>query len=69
MLYRVETMASEQGLNNEQRAALRGKLAYPILCAFEKWIINYYPKALPKGRMSKALSYTYSLSIVYPGIT
>lgn len=61
MLYRVETMATEKGLDNEQRAALRGKLAYPILCAFEKWIINYYPKAIPKGRMSKALSYTYSL--------
>jgi transposase len=61
MLYRVEIMASEQELDTEQRAALRGKLAYPILCAFEKWIVNYYPKALPKGRMSKALSYTYSL--------
>jgi len=61
MLYRVETMASEQKMDNEQRAALRKKLAYPILCAFEKWIVNYYPKAIPKGRMSKALSYTYSL--------
>jgi len=61
MLYRVETMAMEQDMNDEQRSELRKKLAYPILCAFEKWIVNYYPKALPKGRMSKALSYTYSL--------
>lgn len=61
MLYRVETMANEQGMDYQQRAELRGRLAYPILCAFEKWILNYYPKVLPKGRMHKALSYTYSL--------
>ena len=61
MLYKVETMASDQNLDDQQRAELRKRLAYPILCAFEKWIVNYYPKAIPKGRMSKALSYTYSL--------
>jgi hypothetical protein len=61
MLYKVETMASDQGLDYKGHAALRERLAYPILCAFEKWIVNYYPKALPKGRMGKALSYTYSL--------
>jgi len=61
MIYKVEAMATEQGMDFEQRAALRKKLSYPILCAFEKWIVNYYPKALPKGRMHKALTYTYSL--------
>lgn len=61
MLYKVETMATEQNMDYEQRAALRARLAYPILRAFEKWIVNYYPKALPKGRMYKALTYTYSL--------
>jgi transposase len=61
MLYKVEAMATEQEMDYEQRAALREKLAYPILCAFEKWIVNYYPKVLPKGRMHKALTYTYSL--------
>jgi transposase len=61
MLYRVEAMASDQGMDDEQRAELRKKLAYPILCAFEKWIVKYYPKVLPKGKMGKALSYTYSL--------
>jgi transposase len=61
MLYRVETMADDQGMDYRQRAELRSRLAYPILCAFEKWIVNYYPKVLPKGRMHKALSYTYSL--------
>ena len=61
MLYRVEAMASDQQMDYEQRAELRKKLAYPILRAFEKWIVQYYPKVLPKGKMGKALSYTYSL--------
>ncbi len=61
MLYKVEAMASDQNLDVEQRAELRKRLSYPILCAFEKWIVSYYPKVIPKGRMSKALSYAYSL--------
>ena len=61
LLYGVETMADDQGLNYQQRADLRSRLAYPILCTFEKWIVNYYPKAIPQGRMYKALTYTYSL--------
>jgi transposase len=61
MLYHVEAMASDQNMNDNQRAELRGRLAYPILCAFEKWIVSYYPKVLPKGKMGRALSYTYSL--------
>jgi transposase len=61
MLYKVEAMATDQELDYDKRAALRIKLAYPILCAFEKWIVNYYPKAIPQGRMYKALTYTYSL--------
>ncbi len=61
MLYNVEAMATDQGMDHDQRAALRERLAYPILCAFEKWIVNYYPKVLLQGRMYKALAYTYSL--------
>jgi transposase len=61
MLYNVEAMATDQGLDYDQRAALRERLAYPILCGFEKWIVNYYPKVLLQGRMYKALTYTYSL--------
>ena len=26
-----------------------------------KWIVSYYPKVFPRGRMGKALSYTYGL--------
>jgi transposase len=61
LLYKVETMADEQNLDDQQRAELRKRLAYPILQAFEKWIESYYPKALPKGRMERALRYTYSI--------
>ncbi|MBN2863366.1 MAG: IS66 family transposase [Bacteroidales bacterium] len=61
LIYGVESMADDQGLDYQQRAELRSRLAYPIMCGFEKWIVSYMPKALPKGRMSKALTYTYSL--------
>jgi transposase len=61
LIYGVETMATDQDMDVQQIAELRQRLAYPILCAFEKWIVSYYPKTLPKGRMNKALSYTYSL--------
>jgi transposase len=61
MLYKVEAMATDQELDYEKRAELRSRLAYPILCAFEKWIVNYYPKSIPQGRMYKALTYCYSL--------
>jgi transposase len=61
LLYGVETMATDQELDYQQRAELRARLAYPIMCAFEKWIVSYMPKVLPKGRMSQALTYTYSL--------
>lgn len=61
MLYRIEDMASDQGLDYQQRAELRQRLAYPIMCAFEKWIVSYHPKALRGGRMYKALRYTYLL--------
>jgi len=59
MLYRIEDMASDQGLDYQQRAELRQRLAYPIMCAFEKWIVGYLPKTLRGGRMYKALQYTY----------
>jgi transposase len=61
LIYGVESMADDQDLDYEARAELRSRLAYPIMCAFEKWILNYMPKVLEGGRMSKALSYTYLL--------
>jgi transposase len=61
LLYKVEEMATDKDLDYPGRAELRARLAYPIMCAFEKWIVSYFPKVLPKGRMSQALTYTYSL--------
>ncbi len=61
MLYKVEAMADDQDLDYAQRAELRQRLAYPILVAFEKWVLNYLPKAIPGGRMHRALRYTYNL--------
>jgi len=60
-LYQVEDMATDQELDYEQRAELRKRLAYPIMRAFEKWIEANHPKAIPGGRMSKALAYTHSI--------
>ena len=61
LIYAVESMADDQELDFQKRAELRARLAYPILFGFERWIVSYMPKALPKGRMSQALTYTYSL--------
>ena len=61
MIYKVEDMATDQDMDHEQRSELRKRLAYPILRAFEKWLEQYHTKVLPKGRMSKAISYTYNI--------
>jgi len=61
LLYDVEQMADERNLSFEQRAVLRSRLSYPLMCAFEKWIVRQYPHVLPKGRMGKALRYTYNI--------
>ena len=61
MIYTVETMADDKGMDYEKRAAERARLAYPIMVAFEKWIYKEFPSAIPKGRMYKALSYTYNI--------
>lgn len=61
LLYQVERQADEQNLSFEERAELRSRLAYPIMVAFEKWLLNEYPKVLPKGRIGKAIRYTYNI--------
>ena len=58
MLYDVEHMADDQELDNEGRKALRQRLAYPIIKAFEKWCVAQYPQVLPKSPIGKALAYT-----------
>jgi len=61
LLYDVERRADYEQLSYEERANLRSRLAYPILVAFEKWMLSQYPKVLPKGRIGKAIRYTYNI--------
>ena len=61
LLYQVERRADNENLSDEERSELRSRLSYPIMVAFEKWIISEYPKVLPKGRIGKALRYTYNI--------
>ncbi|MCG2687944.1 IS66 family transposase [Candidatus Parcubacteria bacterium] len=61
LLYDVERRANNEKLSDEERAELRSRLSYPIMVAFEKWILGEYPKVLPKGRIGKALRYTYNI--------
>ncbi len=61
LLYQVERRADKENLSDEERSELRSRLAYPIMVAFEKWILSEYPKVLPKGRIGKALRYTYNI--------
>ena len=61
LLYQVERQADQQQLSYEDRADLRSRLAYPIMVAFEKWLLNECPKVLPKRRIGKAIRYTYNI--------
>lgn len=61
MLYKVEKEADEQGLTPEQRSEKRKREAYPVIKKFEAWMEDVYHEVLPQGRMSKAITYAYSL--------
>ncbi len=61
LLYDVERHADQEKLSYQERAGLRSRLSYPIMVAFEKWMLCEYPKVLPKGRIGKALRYTYGI--------
>jgi transposase len=61
LLYAVERHADEENLSFEERSELRSRLSYPIMVAFEKWLVSEYPKVLPKGRIGKAIHYTYNI--------
>lgn len=61
LLYDVERQADQENLSFDQRAGLRSRLSYPIMVAFEKWLLSQYPKVLPKGRIGKAIRYTYNI--------
>jgi transposase len=61
LLYDVERQADQENLSYIERAELRSRLSYPIMVVFEKWLVKEYPKVLPKGRIGKAISYTYRI--------
>ena len=61
LLYDVERRADNEKLSDEERSELRSRLSYPLMVAFEKWILSQYPKVLPKGRIGNALRYTYNI--------
>jgi len=61
LLYEVERQADQENLSFDQRAERRSRLSYPIMVAFEKWLLNEIPKVLPKGRIGKAIRYTYNI--------
>ncbi|PKL24379.1 MAG: IS66 family transposase [Spirochaetae bacterium HGW-Spirochaetae-2] len=61
LLYEVERRADREDLSYEERSELRTRLSYPIMVAFEKWLVAQYPKVLPKGRIGKAIQYTYGI--------
>ncbi|MDX9884019.1 MAG: IS66 family transposase [Prolixibacteraceae bacterium] len=61
LLYEVERQADQENLSFDQRAERRCRLSYPIMAAFEKWLLNEIPKVLPKGRIGKAIRYTYNI--------
>jgi transposase len=64
-LYQIERMADEKDMKDDERKALREKLAVPILNSLEKWIENTCPLVLPKSRTGQAVAYSYSL---WPGM-
>ena len=66
LLYDVERRADLEQLSYDQRAELRSRLSYPIMVAFEKWMLNEHPQVLPKGRIGKAIRYTYN---IFPKLT
>ena len=59
LLYDVERKADEDNLSYDERSELRSRLSYPIMVAFEKWLVNEYPKVLPKSPIGKAIRHTY----------
>ncbi len=56
-LYKVESDADAAGLSPEDRGEKRRREAYPVLRAFEEWLLNVKDTVLPKSRMGKAINY------------
>jgi transposase len=56
-LYAVEREAREKQLKVEDRYALRQQKARPIMDTLGQWLVDEYPKVLPKSSIGKAFYY------------
>lgn len=61
LLYEIERKADAEEMDYDQRADLRERLAYPILVAFEKWLVREWGHVLPKSPIGRAIHYTYNI--------
>lgn len=62
-LYAIERLAQEMELSYDKIRQLREEKSYPIIKAFEKWLLENYQVVLPKSLIGKAIAYTYN---IYP---
>lgn len=60
-LYKVEEEADRDALTPDERYEKRQKESYPVILAFEKWMMEHYREVLPQSRIAKAIAYTYTL--------
>lgn len=58
-LYQVERMATESGLDDEQRRLKREKLSRPIMNGLKSWMECEGSKFSPASLMGKAVTYAY----------
>ena len=63
LLYRLERQAENEQLTKEQVEELRKTKAYPLMQAFEKWLVVNHKQVLPKSLIGQAIAYTYH---IYP---
>jgi hypothetical protein len=54
---RKEREAREKEYTSEQRYQLRQQKAKPVMEEMEKWLLEEYPKLLPKSSIGKAFYY------------
>lgn len=59
LLYEIERQIKDHKLSFEDAAALRKRLAYPIMVRFERWLVTEHPKTLKGSPIEKAIMYTY----------
>lgn len=56
-LYMIERQARELRMNPENRYTLRQQKARPIMDTLGQWLVDEYPKILPKSAIGKAFYY------------